>query len=358
MEFMDIFHDDAFNMISMTAAINSVDHVPGRAGQLVFQGVSEGIRTTVATFEVKAETVSLIPQTPRGAPAPKEGRDKASLKAVAIPHFQLEDTINADEVAGVREFGSTDQFRTVQTVINNQLRKIGLRHDLTLEHLRLGALKGQVLNPAGGEIVDLFDLFGVTQEVFDFNLDDYTGIDGDSFDEQEDTLIRNKCTAVKRFMKRNAKMALPSGFRVHMLCGDNFFDKLTEHPNVKKVYLNTAEQERRLGQTFEFGAFEFAGIIFENYQGTDDDETVAVDTDTAIGFLTGVPGLYAEYFAPANFIETVNTIGLPRYAKLAPDEKWNRFVEIHTQQNPLPVCLRPKTLIRAISNDTISEGSD
>jgi hypothetical protein len=366
MEFMDIFNDDAFNMISMTAAINNVDHVPGRAGSLVFQGVSEGIRTTVATFEMKDETLTLIRNVPRGAPAEKEDRDKATLRAVAIPHFPLEDTINADEVAGVREFGSTDQLRTVQTVVNNQLRKIGLRHDLTLEHLRLGALKGVVLNKDGDVLVDLFELFNVLAEdedgnttpgvygpkTFNFDLEDYST--ADSFDDY----VRSKVTAVKRWVMRNAKTALPSGFRVHMLCGDNFFDKLTEHPSVRDTYKNTSEQERRLGATFEFGAFEYGGVTFENYRGTDDDETVAVDTDTALGFLTGVPAIYAEYFAPANFVETVNTVGLPRYAKLAPDLKYNRFVEIHTQQNPLPVCLRPRTLIRAISTASISEGSD
>lgn len=368
MEFMDIFNDDAFNLISMTAALNNVDHVPGRAGTLVFQGVSEGIRTTVASFEMKAETLTLIRNVPRGAPAEKEGRDKANIRAVSIPHFPLEDTINADEVAGVREFGSTDQLKTVQSVVNNQLRKIGLRHDLTLEHLRLGALKGVVLNKDGDILVDLFDLFdvpagtldsggfvatsGTGPATIDFDLDNYAA--ADSFDD----FVRRKVSIVKRFMMQNAKTPLGSGFRVHMLCGDNFFDKLIEHPSVRDTYKNTADQERRLGATFEYGAFEYGGVVFENYRGSDDNETVSIDTDTAIGFLTGVPQIYAEYFAPANFVETVNTVGLPRYAKLAPDTKWNRFVEIHTQQNPLPVCLRPRTLIRAYSNDTISEGSD
>ena len=47
-------------------------------------------------------------------------------------------------------------------------------------------------------------------------------------------------------------------------------------------------------------------------------------------------------------METVNTVGLPRYAKLAPDGRFNQFVELHTQQNPLPLCLRTKTLCKFI----------
>jgi hypothetical protein len=100
-----------------------------------------------------------------------------------------------------------------------------------------------------------------------------------------------------------------------------------------------------LGKNYEFGTFEFGGIVWENYQGTDDNSTVAIAADEARVFVSGVPGLYAEYFAPADFMETVNTIGLPRYAKVAVDQRFNQFVEIHAQQNPLPLCLRPQTLV-------------
>ena len=51
-------------------------------------------------------------------------------------------------------------------------------------------------------------------------------------------------------------------------------------------------------------------------------------------------------YAPADYIETVNTIGLPRYAKQATDQEFGRWVKLHTQSNPLPICTRPKTLIK------------
>ena len=49
---------------------------------------------------------------------------------------------------------------------------------------------------------------------------------------------------------------------------------------------------------------------------------------------------------PADFVETANTIGLPRYAKQAVDQQFARWVMLHVQSNPLPICTRPRVLIK------------
>jgi Phage major capsid protein E len=63
-------------------------------------------------------------------------------------------------------------------------------------------------------------------------------------------------------------------------------------------------------------------------------------------FPVGVPGLFRQYNAPADFVETANTIGLPRYAKQAVDQQFARWVMLHVQSNPLPICTRPRVLIK------------
>lgn len=352
--FTDIFNDDAFSLIALTAMVNNIDHVPGRVGELVFAGVGEGVAVNTVTFESKAESLTLIQTSQRGAPSPKEARpDKGVLRAVNIPHIKLEDTIQAASVVGVRELGTTDQLRSVQSVVNGQLRKLTNRHDMTLEFHRLGAIKGQIKDANADVLTDLFTLFGITNDntstgggatdaspkVFDLDLD---------AEDSELTDIRVKCQEITRFVTRNAKTVVPTTAKVWALCGDDFFDKLISRADVKAVFLNTDEQRARLGANYAFGVFEYGGIVWENYRGTDDNSTVGIATGEARAFLTGVPGLYAEYFGPADFMETVNTLGLPRYAKLAPDTRFNQFVEVHTQQNPLPICLRPKTLIKLI----------
>jgi hypothetical protein len=39
-------------------------------------------------------------------------------------------------------------------------------------------------------------------------------------------------------------------------------------------------------------------------------------------------------------------IGLPRYAKQAVDQQFARWVMLHVQFNPLPICTRPRVLIK------------
>lgn len=351
MEHMDIFNDDAFNLVSMVAAINNVDHVPGRAGELAFAGAGEGVSTTSVSIESNGESLTLIQTSPRGGPAPKETQSKRNIRSVNIPQIKLEDTIGAHQIQGVRAFGSPDLLRGAQSVVNGQVNKMALRHDLTLEHHRLGALRGIILDANGDVLENLFTLFGLGSGPVEMDLDLE-----DMASEPED--LRVKCQKITRYIKRKAKTAVPSSAKVWAFCGDNFFDKLLSKADVKAAFNNTDEQRVRLAGNYTFGAFEFGGIVWENYQGTDDGQgadpdtvntpTVGIAPDEARLFLTGVPGLYAEYFAPADFMETANTIGLPRYAKLAPDAKFNRFVELHTQQNPLPLCLRPQTLIKLV----------
>ena len=45
------------------------------------------------------------------------------------------------------------------------------------------------------------------------------------------------------------------------------------------------------------------------------------------------------------FNETVNTLGLPIYAKQE-SRKFDRGTDLHTQSNPLPLCLRPSVLVK------------
>lgn len=65
-----------------------------------------------------------------------------------------------------------------------------------------------------------------------------------------------------------------------------------------------------------------------------------LDDDKAILLPTGPGRLYEEYFAPANYTETVNTVALPYYAKREP-MKFGKGYDLEMQSNPLPLVLRP-----------------
>ena len=100
--------------------------------------------------------------------------------------------------------------------------------------------------------------------------------------------------------------------------------------------------------------FVYKGIHFKEYIGntTDINGTVFpfIPADEAIFFPMGTTNTFEVVFAPANYVETVNTRGLPVYAKQE-RMKFDKGIEIETQSNPLPICKRPEVLVRGFSSN-------
>ena len=131
--------------------------------------------------------------------------------------------------------------------------------DATLEHLHIGAIKGQILDADGSAVIyDLFTEFGVSQHSeLDFDLDNASPV-ADA--------VKKKCHDVRR--KVEDKLGAQPYDHIHAICG-------------------------------------------------------------------------------ADFVETAETIGLPRYAKQAVDQQFARWVMVHVQSNLLPICTRPRVLLKS-----------
>ena len=48
--------------------------------------------------------------------------------------------------------------------------------------------------------------------------------------------------------------------------------------------------------------------------------------------------------APAETVETVNTLGQPLYARMIPDRDRDEWVRLEVESNPLLICTRPQVL--------------
>jgi hypothetical protein len=114
-------------------------------------------------IEEREGSLTLIETSQRGAPAQQNQHNKRKARSLVVPHIALEDTILADEVQNVRAFGSESLLDGVQNVVNFRLAEMSRKHDATLEHLRIGAIKGQILDADGSTVLyDLFNEFGVS----------------------------------------------------------------------------------------------------------------------------------------------------------------------------------------------------
>jgi hypothetical protein len=329
---LDVFSGDAFSLRSLTAAILKAPYKPGRLGEMGHFSES-GITTTTAQVEEQDGQLSLIPTSPRGGPSDTLGTSARRMRAFSVPHLQRESTIVADEVQGVRAFGSESDTQTVQGLVDQRLATLRQMHEVTLEHLRIGALKGLIKDADGSTtIYNLFTEFGVSQQTQDFNFTTTT-LD-----------VRDVCVAVLRAMEDELGGSTYSG--AHAFCSPGWFDALIGHKAVKDSF---KYQEGQVLRSDLRRGFTFGGITFEEYRGSVGGIDF-IEANVAYCFPEGaqtVKGpLFQTWFAPADFEETVNTLGLPIYAKQARDQEFQRWVKLHSQSNPLPICLRPRSVIK------------
>ena len=154
---------------------------------------------------------------------------------------------------------------------------------------------------------------------------------------------------VVRVIRRALKGLGGNNVQIRALCGDDLWDALIKNPEVRDSYKNQ-EEARELRSGTAFGEFAFAGVRWENYRGSDEtggDKEVRVTADRCRFFPVGVPGLFQQVYAPADYNETVNTPGLPFYAKQAVDPMYQRFTEVEVQSNSISICSVPEVLLEA-----------
>lgn len=336
---LDVFNQDAFNCVALTDSINNAPFVPGRAGQ-VAGWEEEGITTTSILIEQKDGQLQIINPTPRGGPGVTGVDPNRKARSLVVPHYQHDDSIFADSVQNVRAFGRGGVLETLQSRIDARLlQHVQWKLDPTLEYQRVGAIKGIIVNGDGSTLYNLFNEFGITQPTeVDFDLDNATPASG---------ALRKACAqTVRKIADSLGGVAVGT---VHAFCGDSFFDDLLAHPEVVASYRNTdMASVLRDGYVTPngtiYGVFEFGGIIWENYRGKIGGNPF-VNVDKCHIFPVGTPGLWRTVYAPADYEETVNTNGLPRYAKQYPMAN-GKGRHLESQMNALNYCTRPQALIQ------------
>ncbi len=339
---LDIFNNDAFSVTSLTGAMREIKHRPGfisRRG--LFQTTSVST-LTVAIEKDKDENVMIVPSSPRGGTGATFDRKRRSILNLTIPHFQVDDGITADEVQGVRAFGQERAIETLQSKIANRAAEASQFFALTEEYHRLKVLTtGSLYDSDGATVLANYQqIFGESMpSEIDFSFD--TNVNG---------ALRKFCAKVHRDMAA-ALDGLPFD-GIEFICGDNFFDDLVANTEVRAAYEGHSGAMQLLdayvhgsGQNDTFGEINFGGIRFINYRGYFNGSP-AINTDKAHGYPTGVPMLFQTVYAPADYIETVNTMGQRLYSR-----QWEREdgkgVNLQFQMNALHYCTRPRVLIRA-----------
>lgn len=329
---------DLFSLGALTQAINLFPIQYGRVNAMgLFR--DDFLSTRQFVIDEQTGTLSLLPVTAWGGPPTLASKTSRKARIIAVPATAHEDHMDPNDLQDVRSFGSESAADMPAMKMAQKLARMRARHDITAEFRKISALKGIILDADGSTtLLNLYTEFSITQKTVDFDL-------GTPATEQ-----RDKCMEVMRYIEDNLLGDVMSG--VHVLVSQEFFDKFVKHATVKAAFANYQEASQRLGGDLRKG-FTFGGLTFEEYRGKATNQAGSTIRFIASGdghaFPLGTQQTFANTYAPADFMETVNTVALPYYAKTAM-VKMDRGLDLHTQSNNLAICNRPKVLVRCFSS--------
>lgn len=350
-EILDIFNNDAFSATTLTRSISIVPNSYGRVRELgLFR--PEPIATTSVIVAIENGVLNLLPTRPRGGPASLGTRGRTNLRSFVVPHIPHEDSVLATDVQNVLALaGAAAGLESVQGLVNRKLITMRSKHAITLEKLRMDALKGVIKDYDGSTLLDLFGAFGVEQKVIDFELGTPT------------TDVGAKCDLVTGYMEDNLLGETMTG--VHALASPEWMAKFTGHKSVKEAYQFFASPQNPNRDSIRKG-FLFKGIYFEEYRGSasymrEDGTRSVPERFVPAGdvrfFPLGTSDTFTNYWAPPDFWSEANvapTVGTPDaevfVAPLEP-KKFGKGMDIHTESNPLPLVKRPALLVRGTTSN-------
>lgn len=332
---INVFQNDAFSVVSLAGRINDLPYVPGQISRAGYFS-EEGINTTFVAIEKRPNGLALVGPTPRGGVGETIAHPEDEKRLFAVPHFQRDDSVLADEVQNRVEFGTEEQLESYLRRIDRKVQRHLRDFDATLEHQRVGAIKGIVTNKAGGVMFNLYTQFEISAPTpLVFNLADAS------------TNLQDKAKALRYLLED----ALDSGYDgIDAWCGRNFWDQFTGHKFLRDAWIALQDRQRLVGGG-EIDRMEVFDIRWMRYR-TGAKAQAATGNVPYIGanecrFVPrGVPDLFITRFAPADYEETVNQEGLPRYVKVIP--KLNgKGADLEIQTNPINLCTRPEVLFSA-----------
>lgn len=343
MDLQQLVDSGAFSVQALTANINNLPDTPTRIGQMgLFQ--EQGVSTTIVMVGIDGHKLTLVPAVPRGSPAQPKGLHGKKVRPFVVPHLPQRSTVKADEVQNARSFalaapvesGEAIQVNGAVQAVRQKVTALQAVHrrdnDYTIEWHRVGAIRGQVLDADGSVLIDIYDEFGLTQVTTQIAL------------ATAGTNVRNALLGVKRAIETKLGGVAMSG--VHIFASPEWFDALTGHAKVEKAF-ERWQEGAALRDDLRRG-FQFGGFTIEELSGSVGTNKM-IPAGEAIAFPLGVPDQFITRYAPADYIETVNTEGLPYYSK-AEVEKFGKGIEIESQSNPINLNTRPDTVIRLTTN--------
>jgi hypothetical protein len=326
---LDIFNDDMFTTHELTAAIDNAPYQPSWLGsQKLFKESS--VSTTAVFIEKRGKKLYLVPETNRGS---NQGfQNQAAVRTgrtFRVPHLATFDTLLADDLLGVRDFGSEDGRATVASELANRLETMKSSLETTMEYHRVGAVVGLVLDASGSTLFNLFTEFGIVAA--GGNID---------FGPTED--IETPITTAIRSMMDSMGNHPWTG--AVALCGDAFFDNMLKHPTFKLAF-ERYQEGQMLRDDHTYSMFHYKGVDWVNYRGSVGAAEFIADAKAHLYPKTkGMNDLFMHRNGPPDDISMMGKRAKGRIHVTRELLAHGAGVNLKAQANPLIICTSPEVL--------------
>lgn len=328
----NVFESDAFELSTLIAAINEPvegQHVPDPLDALFNE---EPISTTTAWIEMQGDTLALVPAGVYGSPGDPTRLDRRKGKSLDLIHLPTTGAVLAAEVQGVRAFGSDNTAQVVETKRDQVLAKMRRRIEATRRYHRIKSLQGQILDADGSTVLlDIFAFFGVTQQTKSLVLGTAT------------TKVKAKLEEAKELAEDAVGgSASIMGWRCY--AGRSFFNDLVSHDAVEQAY-GRWNDGAVLRESQANRPFSFIDIDFHKYYGNVGGKLFIPTNEAYLVPVLDDPDGYITRNGPADYLDTVNTMGLPFYSS-AELMDHNKGVSLEAQANTISLPTRPRSIIK------------
>ena len=294
-----------FECTEMTAAVNKLPARP-----FFFKPLFEvkGVKTTTVSLDIRKGRIVLIGDSERNtAPESLAGRGaRREWKHLSCAHLAQSDTLAPEDLQDVRAFGSTEPI-SVAAVYNDKMQQLKDNLAATMEFHRLGAIKGVVLDADGSTVLhDIFNTFGATKKTLDISFPQTAADDANPI-----------LTSILK-AKRHVEAAMGGTPFDHIECiiGSDAYDMLTSHKLVREYFERWLSNRENFGDNdYRKRGFPYGGLTFVERSDVVGGQTMVAAKKGHV-YPVG-PGIFKQFHAPADWMETVNTIGLEYYARMA-----------------------------------------
>lgn len=319
---MPLSSESEFGFKALTNTINNLPATPTILRSLgLFK--PKYLTTTYIKLGLYNAELELVETAPRGYLG-KPVKDEYSVTdSFECTHLALYDEIHPSDVQNLLEFGSNNKLKTIADRVGEKLAVMKNNLEYTREHLIFGALNGKILDKDGTELVDIYSKFGITKKNLTISA--------------SAPVLANEFEKIKQNLRKSAGNSLIQGWIC--LCSWGFFSAITGHESVKEAW-KFYNQAKDYATGFD-GEFSTNGIRFIIYE-QDYGSGLKIGDDKAI-FFPVIPDGYAEFFAPADLNDAVNTIAKPYYA-IREQKPMNMGWGIHAESNPLPLPMKPQSI--------------